>query len=45
MSEFRDTFSLSIDTIIQGTVSATNGKGTSLPSTLNASGALVQNVP
>ena len=38
-------YSLSIDNVIKGKVSATNNKGTSALSTLNSTGALVQKVP
>ena len=45
MSVFRDTYGLSIDALVVGTVTATNNKGTSTPSPVNSAGALVQNVP
>jgi len=46
MSVFRSApYSLAIGTVIKGQVTSTNIKGTSAPSTLNSSGATVQNVP
>ena len=45
MSVFRTTYGLGIDALIVGTITATNGKGTSTISTANTVGAKVQNVP